>query len=204
MSIKRKWFFYFPNFRTSIFGPNLQLWCMSVGKRCTLPSRFNLSLSFPLSPSLSYLFRILIFSLPLNVFKSAGDLKMQKWKIGKTGEMPFPRMERVSSRNLILGSEKPSVGSSKFVLNVACGNSVLTFNSESLFTQTFSNKIFARGLPPGQSWAVWPDCAIYWTLGNFSKPLATINLPKSSTFLGNFWKGVRIYNFPSEIIFGQL
>ena len=113
--------------------------------------------------------------------------------------MPFPRMERVSSRNLILGSEKPSFGSSNFVLNVACGNSVLIFNSESLFTQTFSSKIFARGLPPGQSWAVWPDCAIYWTLGNFSKPLVTINLPKSSTFLGNFWKGIKIDHFPSEI-----
>ena len=51
---------------------------------------------------------------------------------------------------------------------------------------------------------VWPDWAIYWTLGNFSKPLATINLPKSLTFLGNFYKGVNIFNFPSEIIFGQL
>ena len=28
---------------------------------------------------------------------------------------------------------------------------------------------------------------IYWTLGNFSKPLAAINLPKSPTFLGNFF-----------------
>ena len=35
---------------------------------------------------------------------------------------------------------------------------------------------------------VWPDLAIYWTLGNFLKPLATINLPKSPTFLGNFVK----------------
>ena len=26
----------------------------------------------------------------------------------------------------------------------------------------------------------------FWTLGNFLKPLATINLPKSPTFLGNF------------------
>ena len=40
--------------------------------------------------------------------------------------------------------------------------------------------------------------------GNFSKPLATINLPKSATFLGNFCKGVQIFNFSSEIIFGQL
>ena len=48
---------------------------------------------------------------------------------------------------------------------------------------------------------VWPDWAIYWTLSNFSKPLATIILPKSPTFLG---KGVKIYIFSSKIIFGQL
>ena len=51
---------------------------------------------------------------------------------------------------------------------------------------------------------MWPDWAIYWTLGNFSKPLATINLPKSPTFIGNFCKGVKIFNFSIEIIFGQL
>ena len=45
---------------------------------------------------------------------------------------------------------------------------------------------------------------IGWTLGNFSKPLATINLPISPTFLGNFCKGVKILNFSSEIIFGLL
>ena len=48
---------------------------------------------------------------------------------------------------------------------------------------------------------VWPDWAIYWTLGDFLKTLATINLPKS--LLGNFCKGVKIYHFSSEIIFGQ-
>ena len=37
------------------------------------------------------------------------------------------------------------------------------------------------------------DWAIYWTLGNFSKPLAAINLPKSPTFLGNFCKGVKFF-----------
>ena len=47
------------------------------------------------------------------------------------------------------------------------------------------------------------DWAIYWTLGNFSKPLATNNLPKSPTFLGNFCKEVKIFNFSREIIFGQ-
>ena len=51
--------------------------------------------------------------------------------------------------------------------------------------------------------SVWPDWAIYWTLGNFSKPLATVNLPKSPTFLGNFWKGVKIFYFSSEIILGN-
>ena len=53
-------------------------------------------------------------------------------------------------------------------------------------------------------WAMWPDWAIYWTLGHFLKLLATINLPKSLTFLGNFCKGVKIYHFSSKIIFGQL
>ena len=43
-----------------------------------------------------------------------------------------------------------------------------------------------------------------WTLGHFLKPLATIKLPKSPAFLGNFSKGVKIYHFSSEIIFGQL
>ena len=40
--------------------------------------------------------------------------------------------------------------------------------------------------------------------GQLLKPLATIILPKSPTFLGIFCKGVKIYQFSSEIIFGQL
>ena len=52
--------------------------------------------------------------------------------------------------------------------------------------------------------SVWPGWAIYWTLGHSLKPLAAINLPKSPTFLGIFCKGVKIYHFSSEIIFGQL
>ena len=57
-----------------------------------------------------------------------------------------------------------------------------------------------------ESWlgSVWPDRAIYWTLGKFLKPVATISLPKSPTLRGNFCKGIKIFNFPSEIIFGQL
>ena len=45
---------------------------------------------------------------------------------------------------------------------------------------------------------VYPDLAIYWTFGNFLKHLATINLPRSPTFLGIFVK------FSCEIIFRQL
>ena len=54
-----------------------------------------------------------------------------------------------------------------------------------------------------------PGCSVtrlgdFCTLGNFSKPLTTIILPKSPTFLGNFCEGIKIFNFSSEIIFGQL
>ena len=54
------------------------------------------------------------------------------------------------------------------------------------------------------SQSVWSDWAIYCILGSFSKPVATIILPKSPTFLGNFCQGLKIFNFSSEIIFGQL
>ena len=40
--------------------------------------------------------------------------------------------------------------------------------------------------------------------GQLFKLLATINLPKSLAFLGNFCKGVKIFNFTSKINFGQL
>ena len=56
----------------------------------------------------------------------------------------------------------------------------------------------------GISLRVWPDWAIYCTLGNFLKPLAMFNLSESPAFLGNFCKGVKIYHFSREIIFGQL
>ena len=39
--------------------------------------------------------------------------------------------------------------------------------------------------------------------GQFLKHLATIKLPKSPTFLGNFCKGVKIYHFSCEIILGN-
>ena len=49
----------------------------------------------------------------------------------------------------------------------------------------------------------WPDWTIYWTLGIFSRPLAAISLPKSSTFLGNFCKGVKIFNFLVKFSLGN-
>ena len=44
----------------------------------------------------------------------------------------------------------------------------------------------------------------FWTLGNFLKPLATINLPKSPTFFGNFCKGVKIYHFLVKSFLGNI
>ena len=40
-------------------------------------------------------------------------------------------------------------------------------------------------------------------LGDLLKPLATINLSKSLTFLGIFCKDVKIYHFSTEIILGN-
>ena len=65
-----------------------------------------------------------------------------------------------------------------------------------------SHKLNRRNLRSLES--VWPDWEIFYTLGNFVMPLATINLPKYPTFLGNFCKVVKIYHICSEIIFGQL
>ena len=43
----------------------------------------------------------------------------------------------------------------------------------------------------------------FWTLGNFLKPLATINLPKSPTFLGIFYKGVKYIIFLVKSFLGK-
>ena len=44
---------------------------------------------------------------------------------------------------------------------------------------------------------------IYWTLGNFLKPLATINLLKSPTSLGNFWKVLKSVIFLVKSFLGN-
>ena len=51
--------------------------------------------------------------------------------------------------------------------------------------------------------AVWPDWAIYSTLGNFSKLVATIILPKLYRFFAIFVKVMTIFHFSSEIILGN-
>ena len=53
------------------------------------------------------------------------------------------------------------------------------------------------------SGALWPELAIFCTLGNFLKPWETINLPKSPTFLDNFCKGVKIFNFLVKSFLGN-
>ena len=89
------------------------------------------------------------------------------------------------------------------------------FNSETarMTLNHFQPQSWTRDAPKNKSifrfrwWRslpVWQDWVIYWPLGKFLKPFATINLLKSPTFLGNFCKGVKINHFPSEIIFGQL
>ena len=50
---------------------------------------------------------------------------------------------------------------------------------------------------------VWPDWAIYCTLGNFSKPAGTIILTKLPKLFGNFCKGVKIFHVSSDIILGN-
>ena len=52
--------------------------------------------------------------------------------------------------------------------------------------------------------AVWPDWAIYCTLGNFKKPMAAIICPNLQFFLGNFCKGVKIYHFEAKSFLGNV
>ena len=68
----------------------------------------------------------------------------------------------------------------------------------------FREALLRYGLVKKAPCSVWPDWAIYWILDNFLNPLATIKLPKSPTFLGNFCNGVKMHHFSSEMIFGQL
>ena len=58
-------------------------------------------------------------------------------------------------------------------------------------------------LPQCVCQSVWPDWAIYCTLGNFSKPMATIILSKLPTFLGNFLKQSKSFIFLVKSFLGN-
>ena len=62
------------------------------------------------------------------------------------------------------------------------------YSWDSRIFYVFGAATFAR-----TSWSVWPDWAIFCTLGNFFKPLETINFPKSLTFFGNFCKSIKMF-----------
>ena len=79
-------------------------------------------------------------------------------------------------------------------------------NANNIFydrTKRSKNVVLCLCLSGCSTRSVRPDRVINWTLGNFLKPLATIYLPKSPTFLGNFCKSVKIDHFSSEFIFGN-
>ena len=79
-------------------------------------------------------------------------------------------------------------------------NGMLKASAKPFFVKSFSRRKFEvrlSHLPTqvGRQVAVWPDCAIYCTFGNCSKPAATIILPKLPTFISNLCKSVKIFIF---------
>ena len=56
---------------------------------------------------------------------------------------------------------------------------------------------------PTEPQPVWPDLAIYWTYGNFSRPGPTISLLKSPTFFGKFVKVSTSYIFLVKLFMGN-
>ena len=53
-------------------------------------------------------------------------------------------------------------------------------------------------------WSVCTDWAIFCSLGNHSKPVATIILSILPTLLGNFCKGIKIIHFPVKSFWATL
>ena len=85
--------------------------------------------------------------------------------------------------------------------NVGSGKEIVRPSDKCILT-TFLLIFWHHSSHPSRH-PVWPDWAIYWTLGNFLKTLATFNLPKSFTFLGNFCKGVKSFIFLVKILLGN-
>ena len=107
-------------------------------------------------------------------------------------------------KKFVKTSEK--VQKSKFLIFFEASEKCFALNFDNILTWEPNRIISVFGFNSSNEKsdrAVWPDWAIYF-LGNFSKPVETIILPKLPTFLGNLYKGVKIFHFSSEIIFGQL
>ena len=86
---------------------------------------------------------------------------------------------------------------------ISCVNTTIGSPISQLGQLRQSHQMWSWFVTSWYSVSVWPDWAIYLTLGNFLKPLATINLSKSPTFLGNFCMCLKIYYFSSESILGN-
>ena len=66
---------------------------------------------------------------------------------------------------------------------------------------------FAINFPIGPAHgtdAVWPDWAIFFNFRQLFKAFGNNLFAQISHILRHFFKGVKIFNFSSEIIFGQL
>ena len=71
------------------------------------------------------------------------------------------------------------------VLKISCSQKYNQLCSVEIWRKKFLSRVL-KNTQVNFNCREWPDWAIYWTLGKFLKPLATINLPKSHIFLGNF------------------
>ena len=104
---------------------------------------------------------------------------LKVWSICKTCFYDFVlQPARANERESIIGG---------VIFPVPVGNPNRAIYSTKLIGRCDAQKTLRPWLAP-----VWPDCAIYWTLGNFSKPVATI---KSTTFLGTFLKVSKSFIF---------
>ena len=80
---------------------------------------------------------------------------------------------------------------------------VRVFNSHKISLELWAGTVAASPDPPPSLPSSVTRVGDFCTLGNFLQPFATMNLPKSPTFLGNFSKGAKIIHFSNEIIFGN-
>ena len=87
-----------------------------------------------------------------------------------------------------------------FFLPISAWSSKKRARRKKRFLRDVSTSLFTKKACRSQ----YDQIRRFFTLGNNSKPVATIILPKLHSLLGNFCKGVKIIHFSSEIILGQL